>query len=349
MADPAPLIEIPQAPIPPGGGGEWFAGLDGAKLRAAFFLPTGVSRGTVVLSGGRTEPIEKYFEVIEELLRRGFAVLAHDWRGQGLSHRALPDQMKGHAVGYDTFVADFKALLDAFSERAPKPWIALGHSMGGCLTLMALAKGAADRFAGAVLSAPMLGLHLPMSLRTARIVTRLANLLGQGERLTPGGPTPLDDPFAGNKLTHDEARYMRHRHQIAADPKLAIGGPTWAWIAFAIDAGDYLADPKNLERIEIPVTICSAGADRIVVNAAQEKAAKALPKGRLVSIPGAYHELMMETDDKRALFWAEFDALAAQVAPVRTAPIRLDRAVHDNLPLHPGEGRGEPPAKPPSA
>ena len=209
--------------------------------------------------------------------------------------------------------------------------------MGGCLTLMALAKGAADRFAGAVLSAPMLGLHLPMSLRSARIVTGLANLLGLGKRLIPGGPTPLDDPFAGNKLTHDEARYMRHRRQIAEHPALALGGPTWAWVAFAIKAGDYLADPENLRHIEIPVTICSAGGDLIVVNAAQEKAAKALPKGRFVSIPGAYHEIMMETDDKRAVFWAEFDALAAQVAPVRTAPVRLDRPSKT------------PKAKPPSA
>ena len=38
--------------------------------------------GKVVLSGGRTEPIEKYFEVIEDLTGRGFVVLAHDWRGR---------------------------------------------------------------------------------------------------------------------------------------------------------------------------------------------------------------------------------------------------------------------------
>ena len=39
-------------------------------------------RGTVVLSPGRTEPIEKYYEVIGNFLARGWCVLTHDWRGQ---------------------------------------------------------------------------------------------------------------------------------------------------------------------------------------------------------------------------------------------------------------------------
>ena len=122
MAEPAPLVATPQAPLPPRGAAEWFAGVDGARLRAALFTPTGTARGSVVLSGGRSEPIEKYAEVIAELLGRGFAVLVHDWRGQGLSHRELPDRLKGHAKGYETYLGDYKSLLDAFEPRLPKPW-----------------------------------------------------------------------------------------------------------------------------------------------------------------------------------------------------------------------------------
>jgi lysophospholipase len=95
----------------------------------------------VVVSPGRSEPIEKYFEVVQDLLDRGFVVLVHDWRGQGLSHRALPDRLKGHAAGFKEFLGDYQALLAAFETRLPKPWIALGHSMGGCLTMLALATG----------------------------------------------------------------------------------------------------------------------------------------------------------------------------------------------------------------
>jgi alpha-beta hydrolase superfamily lysophospholipase len=45
--------------------------------------PDGPPRGSVVVSPGRSEPIEKYFEVVQDLLDRGFVVLVHDWRGQG--------------------------------------------------------------------------------------------------------------------------------------------------------------------------------------------------------------------------------------------------------------------------
>ena len=81
-------------------------------------------------------------------------MLVHDWRGQGLSQRLLPDRWRGHAAGYDDFLADFDALLAAFETRLPKPWLMLSHSMGGCLTGLALARGE-RRFAAAALSAPM--------------------------------------------------------------------------------------------------------------------------------------------------------------------------------------------------
>ena len=157
MAAAPPLIATPAEPIPPDGHPEWFEGARGARLRAALFPAAGEARGSVVLSGGRTEPIEKYFEVIEDLRRRGFTVLAHDWRGHGLSERLHPDRLRGHAGAYKDFLGDFDALLAAFEARLPKPWIAVGHSMGGCLTALVLAHGE-RRFSAAALSAPMVGI-----------------------------------------------------------------------------------------------------------------------------------------------------------------------------------------------
>ncbi|MFO0436916.1 MAG: alpha/beta hydrolase, partial [Phenylobacterium sp.] len=114
MTQPAPLTALPDAPIPPGGGAEWFEGDGGARLRAALFRPEGRPRGSVILSTGRTEAIEKYFEVVCDLQQRGFVVLVNEWRGQGLSHRDLPDRRKGHARGLEPFLADYRALLVAF-------------------------------------------------------------------------------------------------------------------------------------------------------------------------------------------------------------------------------------------
>jgi len=314
LAECAPLCATDAAPVPQGAVAEWFNGAGGAKLRAALFPTDGASppRGSVVLSGGRTEPIEKYFEVAQELTARGFVVLAHDWRGQGLSQRLLPDRLKGHAAGGDDFVADYSALLAAFETRLPKPWLAVGHSMGGCLTALVLARGE-RRFAGAVFSAPMLGLHTsPVPPSIARLLARTLTLVGGGGASTPGGGS---ESFETNRLTHDPRRYARNVGQTIACPDLALGPPTWGWLAFAFAAIDELQTGPGVPRIETPVTIVAAGADRIVDTAGARLVAARLPHGRYVEAPGAYHEVLQETDEIRAVFWKEFDAMAANVAP----------------------------------
>ncbi|MBW8859316.1 MAG: alpha/beta hydrolase, partial [Caulobacter sp.] len=32
-----------------------------------------------------------------------------------------------------------------------------------------------------------------------------------------------------------------------------------------------------------------------------------IPQGRYVEIPDAFHEILIETDDRRAVFWKAFD------------------------------------------
>lgn len=316
---PAPLISIPSAPVPAGGEATWFEGAGKARLRAALFPARGQVRGSIVLSGGRTEPIEKYFEVVEDLTGRGYVVLAHDWRGQGLSHRELQDRLAGHARGYDAFLADYRALLSAYEARLPKPWFAIGHSMGGCLTLLALAKGEAARFQGAILCAPMLGLQLGKTPMTAaRLMAGLNVLLGRGGAFArPAGPA---ETFETNILTHDRARYERARAQVRAEPELDLGGPTWGWIDFALKATAYLSRPENLKSVTIPVVIVSAGQDRLVDNAAQQAAARNLPAGEFVSVAGAFHEILMETDTMRNIFLRALDALLGRSAPAPAAP-----------------------------
>jgi lysophospholipase len=320
----APLISIPEAPAPPGAVAEWFSGPNNLRLRAAFFPIEGPVRGSVVLSPGRTEPIEKYFEVIGELQARGFVVLCHDWRGQGLSARMLKDRMRGHARGLQPFLDDYRTLLERFGDRLPKPWIAMGHSMGGGLTMAVLAKGE-KRFSAAVLSAPMLGLITDQAggYPLARALTWVTSHVGLANRYLFGDPSdPFRMSFERDRIAHDRARWNRFRAQMAACPELAIGNLTWGWLEFALTATEWLRKPGVAEKIEIPVTIVAAGDDDRVLTSASAALAKRLPKGRYVEVPGSYHEILMETDDIRAIFWREFDRLADEVAPAAHEPAR---------------------------
>ena len=315
MDSAAPLISIPEAPAPAGAAAEWFEGAGGARLRAALVPAHGAARGSVVVSPGRSEPIEKYFEVMGELSARGFTVLAHDWRGQGLSERLLPDGLKGHARGSADFLADHSALLDAFAERLLKPWIALSHSMGACLTLLALMAGEA-RLSGAVLTSPMLEVRTGGApLIVAQWAAWTCLWLGRGGDYALPAYDPLDERFKTDALTHDPSRYARYKAQLRACPELAISAPTWGWIDFALQAGRAIAAPGALEAIAAPVSIVTAGQDRLVFNAAAEAAARRLPHGRYLTIADAYHELLVETDDRRARFWKAFDDFAEITAP----------------------------------
>jgi lysophospholipase len=283
----------------------------------------------VVFSPGRTEPIEKHFETIGDLLDRGFVVLAHDWRGQGLSGRLLADPMRGHATGgFKPFLADFQAVLAAFEARLPKPWYAIGHSMGGCLTLLALAMGE-GRFEQAVLCAPMLGIALGKTpAPAARLAARALTLIGAGAGYVQ--PDVDIDPFyrrfEGNRLTHDPVRFARTAALLDAAPQLALAGPTWAWLDFGLSATAFLAKPDALRNVAIPVTILTAELDTIVDNAASSAAARRLPHGRLVEVPGAFHEILTETDEMRSFFQKVLDALTGKVPETEAKPAVVAKA-----------------------
>lgn len=315
MTEQAPLVAIAEAPVPANGTAEWFSGAGAVRLRAALFLPEGAPRGSVVLSGGRTEPIEKYFEVVRELQARGFVVLVHDWRGQGLSHRALADPLKGHARGFKDFVEDYRALLAHFDARLPKPRIALGHSMGGCLTLLALSHGVGD-FAAAVLSAPMLGLQTGNRPKRASQALAWIMARARGDQYILGNPgDPHGETFETNVVTHDRARYARNRAITDAEPGLRLNAGTWSWLDFAFSASRWLKRAEGPANLTIPVLVVAAGEEKLVDNGDQREIVARIPQGRWTEIPGAYHELLQETDDIRAAFWREFDAVTARTVP----------------------------------
>jgi lysophospholipase len=310
--EPAPLGAAAGVATP-SGAAEWFTGAGGLRLRAALF-PAPNPRGSVLLSGGRSEFIEKYLEVIAELVARGYTVLTHDWRGQGLSQHLLADRLKGHADGFDAFVADHRLLIDRYADQLPRPRIALSHSMGGCLTLLALAKGE-HRLDGAMLSAPMLGL-IAQRPPLNRVLTAVMARAGAASGYAIGGPTdPFTATFEQDRLTHDRVRYDRTRALILANHDLALGSVTWGWVASAFSALDWLRDAPQVARLSLPVSILGAAEDTLIDNFRQQKIAQRLPGCDYAVVPGARHEILMETDDLRAVFWRAFDALTLRLSP----------------------------------
>jgi lysophospholipase len=88
-----------------------------------------------------------------------------------------------------------------------------------------------------------------------------------------------------------------------------VGGITWGWLAFAVDAGERALKPKALRRVKIPVTIVQAGADDRVLKTSGKWAARRMAKGRFVEVAGAKHEIPMELDDMRQTLLTEFEEM----------------------------------------
>jgi len=305
----APVILIPENPMPEGGEAFWLKAADGARLRYLTWKDDAAPRGTVFLFDGRTEFAEKYFEVIGELRARGFAVATLDWRGQGLSDRPLADGRKGHIADFDIFDRDLACFMREVAPSFPKPWAALAHSMGAQIVLRAL-HDHPGWFSRAVFSSPMFGLNFPKWMeRSIHALVNLFHAFSQDERYLPGGSAKANDeiPFEENILTHDERRYEILQALTRAEPRLGLGGVTAGWLHAAFRAMDQSAAPAYLADVKVPVLICEAAKDKLVSPLALSHAAAHLPEATLVVVPHAYHEILIERDAARAVFWEAFD------------------------------------------
>ncbi|MCU0819505.1 MAG: alpha/beta hydrolase [Beijerinckiaceae bacterium] len=285
---------------------------DGYRLRAAFFpLPKGQNaRGTILLLQGRAEFIEKYREVIGELLGRGFAVATFDWRGQGGSERLLRNRKAGHVEDFEDFQLDLDAMIAEMITRGlPQPWAMLAHSTGGAIALHHIARGPSP-FRRAVLTSPLIGIAGPGGGVAGQVLSRLLSALGLATwRIPFGTDVPrTQGPFEGNPFTRDRARYTIMGQWLEAHPGLGIGDPTIGWVAAAFHALDRFAQPGFGRLGRTPVLMLLAGADKVVSTAAAEQLALDMRNASALVLPGARHEILMETGDTRALFWAAFDA-----------------------------------------
>ena len=310
------FIRIPSNPVPEGGEVFDIDTADGAKIRAALF-PKENARGTVTLVNGRCEFIEKYFEVIEDLRKRGFSVATMDWRGQGLSSRLLPISEKGHINDFDTYKSDLRNFFeDVVRPRFSGPHILMSHSMGGMPALTLLADGY-DGFERAVLCAPMTRFFANIRMRIyARTMSGIMCNLG-ASRLSVAGVKEYSLNFEGNVLTSDPIRHERFRELQAAAPNATIFAPTYGWINAAIKAMDDVHKPERLANIKTPVQIISAENDHLIDSKDHGELAAAVPAIDCVTIKGSLHEIMMERDEIRDQYWAEFDKFVAPVFGAR--------------------------------
>ncbi|UIJ70909.1 alpha/beta fold hydrolase [Aurantimonas sp. HBX-1] len=317
--DPTELVLVEGNPAPAGITVQTLRALDGVRLRCAVSPSLlDATRGTVILLQGRNEAIEKYFETITDLNRRGYAVVTFDWRGQGGSGRLLRGSTLGHVRHFGQYVGDLECVIqEIVLPDCRGPYAILAHSMGALVALRASAR-LANIVERMVLCAPLIAFkRRRLGTRALNRIARTARLIGLGRMAVPMRMVPRGGmTLANNVLTSDAHRFARNRALAEAAPALFIGKPTVSWLAAVTGAMVRLDDSDEIARLSVPTLMVCAGSDAVVGTASAERLAWRMRSGSSLTIPFARHEILQEADGFREPLLEAFEAFTATALPL---------------------------------
>lgn len=294
----------------------------GHKIHYGRAYPQGKPPSAVIVClGGLSEFSEKYYEVAHDMLARGYAFWMMDWQYQGRSGRLAKHPHRRHSDGFEADLSDLKKFVDDYIVPAAVhpdvgriPLVMLGHSMGGNIGLRFLSQYPA-RFDAAAFSSPFLGIYnLPASMKLlAALLRPIRPLIGKVYIPTGSDWKEASRKSDGSdKFSSDPIRDSLHNLWSISDPSLQVGAPTFGWVLNALRSCKALKKHGTLEHIKIPVLVAIATNEEIVDNTATRAVASRLAKGVLVEIDGARHEILMERDEHRNIFFKAFDKMLEQ-------------------------------------
>ena len=294
---------------PPGSEISFWTAPDGWQVRR-FDWPSATEkpRGSILFQAGRGDLFEKYLETFHHWHDQGWAISSFDWRGQGGSGRLSDDPHVGDIDRFGTYLADFGAFWTQWAPTAPGPHVLIGHSMGGHLICRALAKSLAEP-AAAVLVAPMMGVHAPISAGFGEwLANRMMKLGNPQRRAWKGNERPATMGSRQSLLTHDDDRYADEPWWWAHDPALQLGPPSWRWVVRAFESTRRLRLSRRVRLMKVPVLMLVADADKLVCAKDALAVAANISDCRVVRFGAeSAHEILREVDAVRDSALGEID------------------------------------------
>ena len=259
----------------------------------------------VVICHGFCEFAEKYDEVVEAFLKKGYAVYLPEHRGHGYSQRECSDWDKVYIRSYDDYVQDLYCFIQRKIVLKQRKTFLFAHSMGGAIGAIFLEKYPTI-FDAAVFSAPMFGIRTgkcPQPI--AHLIARMACLVGQGTAYAAGqhGFDGKED-FKNSSCTSEESyqRIFKLRNECVA---YQTYGGTYQWLLAGILATKQLLKRKSMKKIRIPVLIFQAEWDHMVKNRAHLKFLIGTRQTSLLRIEGSKHEIFHAGEAQREVYYEQ--------------------------------------------
>ena len=196
-----------------------FTTQDGTTLYWKAWLPDGTPKAVIHLIHGYAEHIERYGNVVNELVPAGYAVFGNDHRGHGRSQGR-----RGHVKSFQDFIEDERQFYTQVirKELPDAPYFVLGHSMGSLIAMNYVEQNP-DELKGLVLSGTgsQPGTDIPKILITlTKILSKILPAIHVKSPLPPEfiSRDPdvvkayVDDPLVYNvitpRLAHEMNRYV---------------------------------------------------------------------------------------------------------------------------------------------
>jgi len=308
MSDTIPPLSDLETRFREPAGWRWdtFKNPQGRTLRFGSVMPAHPDAVIIGLQG-LSEFTEKYFEIAHTLSGHNCGFYMLDWQGQGHSDRHLPNPQSRHSNSFDEDIADLHIFIEQHikPKTGNTPLVMLAHSMGGNIGLRYLLQQP-DIFSCAALSAPMVRIDAIKNMPSWLSLGLTGALRKLWDRTYVFGGGDWHPEIRGKqgraKLSSDPARGMIQDAWCLHDPALRVGGVTFGWLHEANISCAELSSDSVIKNIKTPCLFALAGKEHLIDNKAARHLAQKMPQARILELPEARHEIIMERDSMRNAF-----------------------------------------------
>ncbi len=279
---------------------------DGTALHTHRWLPEGPPKAVVQIAHGMAEHSARYARLAEALTGAGYAVYAGDHRGHGATASKADHGYFADTDGWDTVVADLRAVTDFAREEHPGlPVFLVGHSMGSFLARAYVIEDSRE-LAGLVLSGTagdpgLLGkvgalvAATEARLRGRRHVSTMLDAMTFGQYNAAFKPNRTDFDW----LSRDEAEVDLY---VADD--LCGNTFTSGFFADLLGGLGVINDRRQVARVrrDLPILLVAGDADPVgdkgkgVRAVAEQYQSVGVADVTCTLYPGARHEIFNETN-----------------------------------------------------
>ena len=279
-----------------------FSGVKGLAIHYKTLITPG-ARNCLVILPGRTEPVEKYAEVVYDLMQTNagknlnFFLLDH--RGQGSSGRMKAPSDMGHVDLFENYVADLeKFVINQKLDLACEQKFLLAHSLGAGIATAYILKHS-QGFDRVALSSPMLKIKTaPYSYGVAKAIIQASVLVGRGAKFSIGqsGFDP-NLKFADNTFTTSPERFHMAMSVFKEYPKTKLGGVSNRWILEVMKGTKVFR--SHYHEINVPLRVFTAGMESYSEPSEMIKLCAEASDCKRINLENSKHEVMMDRDANR--------------------------------------------------